>query len=184
MPSNALIVVHKLIRSDLFELSGQLSRAGAEDAEAVSQAFDTLCALLEEHAAKEDMGLAPQLDEATATRMKADHVLLDDTIEQLTKRARALIACDAATRELRLAALCLDFHAFIAAYLKHLDDEERTMLPQLGERVPSIAMVAMNAATLPPAERSAFLGKLLAHVTPSERRTIEQTLSEVLDAAQ
>jgi hypothetical protein len=184
MPSNALIVVHKLIRSDLFELSSQLSRAGADDAEAVSRSFDALCALLEEHAAKEDMGLAPQLDEATATRMKADHVLLEDTFEQLTKRARALISCDAATRETRLERLCLDYHAFVAAYLEHLDDEERTMLPLLGERVPSIAMVAMNAATLPPAERSVFLGKLLAHVTPSERRTIEHALSEALDAAQ
>ncbi len=184
MPSNALIVVHKLIRSDLFELSGQLSRAGAGDVGAVSRSFDALCALLEEHAAKENAGLAPQLDDATAARMTADHVLLDDTIEQLKKRAQGLLSCDAATRETRLAGLCLDFHAFVAAYLKHLDDEERTMLPLLGERVPSIAMVAMNAATLPLAERSAFLDKLLARVTPSERSTIEQALAQALDAAQ
>jgi hypothetical protein len=184
MPSNALIVVHKLIRSELFELSGQLSRAGAEDAAAVSRSFDTLCALLEEHAAKEDKGIAPQLDEATAARMTADHVLLDDTIEQLKARAHALLACDTATCEARLAGLCLDYHAFVAAYLKHLDDEERTMLPLLGDRVPSIAMVAMNAATLPPAERAAFVDTLLARVTPSERRTIEQALAEALDAAE
>src|SRR5688500_9660810 len=113
MPSNALIVVHKLIRSDLFELSGQLSRAGAQDVEAVARSFDALCALLEEHAAKEDKGIAPQLDEATAARMRADHVLLDDTIEQLKRRANALLACDPAAREERLAGLCLDFHAFV-----------------------------------------------------------------------
>jgi len=184
MPSNALIVVHKLIRSELFELSGQLSRAGAEDAETMSRSFDALRALLEEHAAKEDQSLAPQLDEATAARMTADHVLLDDTFEQLTKRAHSLLPCDAVTRETRLAGLCLDYHAFIAAYLEHLDDEERTMLPQLGERVPPLAVVALNAATLPLAERSAFLDKLFVQVTPSERRSIEQTLAEALEAAQ
>lgn len=184
MPSNALIVVHKLIRSELFELSGRLSRAGAADADAVSQSFDALCVLLEEHAAKEDQGIAPRLDEATAARMTADHVLLDDTIEQLKRRAHALLACDSATREAGLAGLCLDFHAFVAAYLEHLDDEERTMLPLLGERVPPLAMVAMNAATLPLAERTAFLDKLLARVTPSERQTLEQALEEALDAAQ
>lgn len=184
MPSNALIVVHKLIRSDLFALSGQLSRAGADDVEAVSRSFDALCALLEEHAAKENQGLAPQLDEATAARMTADHVLLDDSIEQLKRRAQALRACDAATREARLGGLCLDFHAFVAAYLKHLDDEERTMIHQLGERIPSIAMVAFNAATLPLPDRSAFLDKLLPLVTPSERGMIERSLAEALEAAQ
>src|SRR5687768_13610734 len=98
MPSNALIVVHKFIRCELFELSGQLSRAGADDAESVSQAFDTLCVMLEGHAAKEDEMLAPQLDEATAARMMADHVLLDDQLEQLRHRAHALLACDDPTR--------------------------------------------------------------------------------------
>lgn len=73
--------------------------------------------------------------------------------------------------------------AAIAAYLEH-HDEERTMLPLLGERVPPLAMVAMNAATLPLAERAAFLDKLLARVTPSERRTIEHALAQALDAAQ
>jgi hypothetical protein len=184
MPSNALIVVHKLIRSDLFELSSLLSRAGAEDTEAVSRAFDALCALLVEHAAKEDVGLAPRLDEATAARMRADHVLLDDTIEQLKHRAHAMVARDAAAREAQLAGLCLDFHAFVAAYLQHLDDEERTMLPSLGDRVPPLAMVAANAASLPLAERSAFLDKLLARVTPSERRALEQALADALEAAQ
>jgi len=184
MRSNALIVVHKLIRCELFELSGQLSRAGAEDAEPVSRAFDALCELLEEHAAKEDKMLAPQLDEATAARMTADHVLLDDQLEQLRQCAQSLLACDAATRETRLAALCLDFHAFVAAYLRHLDDEERTMLPMLGERVPPLAVVAINAAALPLEERSAFLGKLLGRVTPSERHAIEGALAQALDAAQ
>lgn len=184
MPSNALIVVHKLIRSDLFELSGQLSRAGAQDAEAVSRSFDALCALLEEHAAKENMGIAPQLDEATAARMTADHVLLDDSLEQLKRRVHALLACDEATRETRLAGLCLDFHAFVASYLKHLDDEERTMLPLLGERVPPLTMVARNAASLPLTQRAAFLDKLLALVTPSERQSIERALAQALDAAQ
>lgn len=184
MPSNALIVVHKFLRCELFDLSSQLSRAGAEDAEAVSGAFDALCGLLEEHAEKEDQMLAPQLDDATAARMTADHVLLDDQLEQLRQRARALLACDAAAREARLAALCLEFHAFVAAYLRHLDDEERTMLPVLGERVPSLAVVAINAATLPLEERSAFLGKLLPRVSPSERRTIELALAEALVAAQ
>ena len=108
----------------------------------------------------------------------------NDTLTQLKVRANALLRCDAPSREARLAGLCLDYHAFVAAYLKHLDDEERTMLPQLGERVPSIGMVAMNAATLPLAERTAFLDKLLPCITPSEARAVQQALAEALEAAQ
>jgi iron-sulfur cluster repair protein YtfE (RIC family) len=184
MPSNALIVVHKFIRCELFELANQIARAGADDVEAVAGALDTLCQMLEGHAAKEDEGLAPQLDEATAARMMADHVLLDDQLEQLRERAHALLPCDAATREARLTSLGLDFHAFVAAYLRHLDDEERTMLPLLDGRVPPVAAVAVNAASLPPDERSAFLAKLLARVSPSERKAIERTLAEARDAAE
>lgn len=184
MPSNALTVIHKFIRHELFDLSGRLSCAGAQDGESVAGAFDALCALLEEHAEKEDHMLAPQLDDATAARMKADHVLLDDQLDQLKKSARALLSGDAAMRDVRLATLCLEYHAFVAAYLRHLDDEERTMVPTLGDRVPPLAAVAANAATLPAEERSAFLGKLLARVTPSERSTIERTLAAALEAAQ
>lgn len=184
MPSNALIVVHKFIRCELFDFSSELSRAGAEDAEAIARSLDALCEMLEGHAAKEDQGLAPLLDEATAARMTADHVLLDDQLEQLKERAHALLGSDAATREARLAGLCIDYHAFVAAYLKHLDDEERTMLPLLGERVPPVAALADHAAALPPEERSAFLSKLFARIAPAERAAIEGTLAEVLDAAQ
>jgi hypothetical protein len=184
MPSNALIVVHKFIRCELFELSGQLSGAGADDVEALARSLDTLCEMLEGHAAKEDEGLAPQLDEATAARMSADHVLLDDQLEQIRRRVHALLPCDVATREARLETLCLDYHAFVAAYLRHLDDEERTMLPLLGDRVPSVSAVAMNAATLPVDARSAFLAKLFARVSPSERKVIERTLAEARDAAE
>jgi len=184
MTSNALIVVHKFIRCELFELSGQLSRAGADDVEALARSLDALCEMLEGHAAKEDEGLAPQLDEATAARMTADHVLLDDQLEQLRTRAHGLLTASAALRESGLAALCIDYHAFIAAYLRHLDDEERTMLPILGDRVPPVAAVAANAATLPLDQRTAFLDKLFARVNPAERSAIERSLAQALDAAQ
>lgn len=172
MTSNALIIVHKLIRAELNALTAQLARTDADDARTLPPALDALAELLHAHAAQEDLTLAPLLeavDPAMAARMRADHVLLDDQYDQVRATARR---SDADLHE-----VSLGFHAFVAAYLLHLDDEERNMLPVLAARVPPPAVLAKAAVARPPHERRQFLEKLFACITPSERRAIESALA-------
>jgi hypothetical protein len=178
--SNALIIVHKLIRAELSATTAQLSCTDAEDARALLPALDALAELLHAHAAQEDATLAPLIEAADppmAARMRADHVLLDDQYDQVRAIARQAASGDARASGPLMHQLRLGFHAFLAAYLLHLDDEERNMLPVLAQRVPPPGVIAKSAFARSAAEREAFLKKLFACITPSERRAIESALA-------
>jgi iron-sulfur cluster repair protein YtfE (RIC family) len=176
MSPNALTVLHKYLRAELFELSTRISTAAPADAEAVRQALAELADRLRQHGEREDRGLVPLLQARApelAAAMTRDHQRLDAQLDTLCEEANALAADGADTRAERLARLYLDWNRVVSAYLAHLDDEERTFFSQLGDALPPVEQVAQGAAASGPELGAVFLARLGGLVTPDERSRIE-----------
>jgi hypothetical protein len=175
MHATAITVVHKYIRRELFEVSRRLAVAGTGDVARVHAALDQVTKLLHGHDAHEAAMYERALSDAApdlAVRMSHDHRRLDALLDALNVDARraGLTAGD-------LARLNLDWNRFVAAYLTHLDDEERTYFPAIADVAPPVAEVARTAAAMPQDMQRAFLTKLWAVVTPDERAAIEHGLA-------
>ncbi len=174
MRANALTVIHKFLRREMFDFSQQLFRAGPEDCAPIRHALESLAELLEQHAAQEDASLEPllrELDPARAERLAQDHRRLADQLDLLLHAVRQLDS-DGADRRDALLRFNLDWNRYLSAYLAHLDDEERTMFPVLEDRIPPIARLA-EKARLDGARGQEFLLKLWAVTTCEERMAIE-----------
>lgn len=177
-------VVHKFIRSEMFGVSSELSSCDAYDESAVSGAvarLDRVAALLRTHGEREDEGFLPLLrdrDRDAAARMERDHKVLDERLERVSAAAAALTSTDISSRASALLLVYLDWNAFMAAYLAHLDDEECALFPLLGDAMPGVEALAGAAALLPPEARAGFLETLWKALTPTERAVIEAAMTE------
>lgn len=176
---NALTVVHKFIRHQLFTTAGVLARATPADCAAVQQALKDIAVILRRHAESEDRTLEPrlrELDRALADHMAEDHRHLEAQLARVLVLAEDLEPSqEEPCREL-LARLHLDWLKFVGEYLLHLDDEERVLFPHL-ESLPPVNVVAQTAASMPLEERRAFLDKLAQALNPEELRLFDQGLS-------
>jgi hypothetical protein len=175
MRANAITVIHKFIRREMFDFAERLFRAGPEHVSDIRAELERIVQLLQVHAAQEDARLEPLLREVDATfadRLKRDHRRLEDQLESLRHAAKTL---DASSRECRDALLLfhLDWNRFLSAYLIHLDDEERTLIPALGDRTPPLSAIA-ESARQQGVEGEEFLLRLWAVTTCEERAAIEQ----------
>lgn len=176
MTANAISVIHKYIRRDLFAVSELLSVATPEAVPTVQRQIGELAELLRGHAHHEELRFEPLLrarDSALAARLMVDHEDLDARLAHLVHAAGALDPDrpDRAYESLR--SLYLDWNRFVGAYLAHLDDEERALFPALADAVPSLTMIAESANSMSPDVANAFLEKLWKVVTPHERKEIE-----------
>jgi hypothetical protein len=174
MRSNAITVIHKFLRREMFDFAEQLFRAGPDDCAAIRSALQTLVDALHVHATQEDARFEPVLraiDPALADRMSADHRRLEDHLQTVVDRATGLDprAADCSTS---LLSLHLDWNRFLSAYLAHLDDEERTLFASLNERIPPVAFLAQSAQQRG-VQGEEFLLKLWAVTTCEERAAIE-----------
>jgi hypothetical protein len=173
---NALTVIHKYIRQELFDLTRHLASAGPDDVGALKEAVEEAAGLLHGHAAGEEARVEPLLrdtDPALADCLRSDHRRLEDQFERFRAGCAVL---DPAQREAcadALSRLYLDWNRFLADYLTHLDDEERVMLPALGGEVLPLAMIADSMDDMPPDKEQAFLDKLWRVTAPREREAIE-----------
>jgi ABC-type transporter Mla subunit MlaD len=179
MTPTALTIIHKLLRRELFDISHQLSCADTDDATVVrlQAAIAALGELLRGHGAHEEATIEPILrkaSEASADRLRADHLRLDGLLDEQVAASARLADLAENAREAALLQLYLDWNRFVAAYLSHLDDEERTFVPLLGPEVPPLALVAESAASLAREQESAFLARLWNVLTPQERGEIER----------
>ncbi len=175
MPSNAITVIHKFIRREMFDFSQQVFRADPQDCAALRSAFATLVELLQGHAAQEDARFDPLLrnvDPTLAERLNRDHRRLEDHLQNLVHVSNQL---DSGTSNCRdsLLQFHLDWNRYLSAYLAHLDDEERTLFAALGEQVPPLSFIAESAQRRG-AQGEEFLLKLWAVTTCEERFAIEQ----------
>lgn len=177
MPATAITIIHKYIRRELFNFSQQLFCAGPEDVSAVQSSMESIAGLLHGHAAHEEAQLEPmlrQMDESSAERLMEDHRRLDAELENLRAAVRALDSSQPTCAE-SLLQLHLNWNRFVSAYLAHLDDEERTLFPQLGDKATSLAIIAQSAAAQGPEQGRAFLERLWTVTTARERALIENS---------
>jgi Hemerythrin HHE cation binding domain len=162
--------IHKGIRAELFAVTGEAGRldpasgpARVALADYVRGVVDTL----EAHAAHEDAGVQPVLEEQLpdlAVRIHDDH-------ERLAPRAAALIdlADEAAeaTGSSRAEAshrLYLELADFTGTYLLHQDVEERIVLPALRTAIGPREILAIHGAiiaSIPPDQMARSLAFML-----------------------
>lgn len=183
MRANALTVIHKFLRREMFDFSQQLFRAGPEDCEPIVRALTNLADTLEQHAKQEEARFEPllkEIDPALAQRLHDDHRRLDDDLDALIQRANQLDSAASDCRE-ALTQLHLDWNRYLSAYLAHLDDEERTMFLALQDRIPPVTMLA-NMANEGGAHGKEFLLRLWSVTTCEERMAIEEAASSLTAA--
>jgi hypothetical protein len=170
MPANALTVVHKFIRHELFQVSARISSAGPKDIGAVRKAVNDVTTLLHTHAEHEESGFEPVLRERNAEyaqRLLDDHHRLHALLDDINATLSSL---DASTEGVvdTLLQLHLDWNRFVGGYLLHLDDEERTLFAGDDALRPPLTAMAAGAAAMGEEEGKAFLEKIRVIVAPDE----------------
>ncbi len=176
---NAITVIHKFVRQELFATAGLLARAAPTDSPEVLKSLNAIAVILRRHAETEDRTLEPQLrqlDPALANHMAEDHRHLETQLSRVLVQAEDLEPTqEVLCREL-LARLHLDWLKFVGEYLLHLDDEERLLFAQLKTLPPAI-VVGQSAASMPAAERREFLAGLALALNPNELHLLGSVLT-------
>mgnify|MGYP000963173009 FL=1 len=176
---NAITVIHKFIRQELFAAAGLLARATPADSAEVLQTLNAIAAVLRRHGETEDRTLEPQLrqlDPALANHMADDHRHLETQLSRVLVLAEDLEPSqDGLCREL-LARLHLDWLKFVGEYLLHLDDEERLLFARM-ETLPPPSLVGQSASAMPVGERREFLAKLALAINPAELKLVRSALA-------
>jgi hemerythrin-like domain-containing protein len=183
--SNALRVIHKYIRREMFDLAERMFRAGPEDVPAVTDAFEDMAELLRGHAEKEDEYLVPLLreaDPAFSERVSADHHRLEHELEGLMNSVRDLGAKPSQCQE-RLYMLHLDWNRYLSLYLKHLDDEERLLFAKIEDRLPPIQVIIETARAEDTRQARLLLSRLWSVTTCEERVAIDGPKTQPLAVA-
>lgn len=149
--------IHKGLRAELFALvgrSGSLDLVDAADRHDLGRHVHSTVALLESHAHHEDDAIHPVLREAhpgLVERLDGEHASFDRRLGAIVEIVDDILRAPVArpTRQ----ALYLELSAFTAAYLDHIDVEERTVMPALED-------------TIGPAGVEAVLGRIIGSIPP------------------
>ena len=175
MRANALTIIHKFLRREMFDFSQQLFRAGPEECAPIVRALLSLTETLEQHARQEEARFEPLLrefDSSLAERLHEEHRRLDQDLQAIVRLAKRLDPSAPDCRE-SLTQLHLDWNRYLSQYLAHLDDEERTLFVALQDRIPPVSMLA-NIAKEGGAQGAEFLLRIWAVTTCEERLAIER----------
>lgn len=183
MQANAITVIHKFIRREMFDFAERLFRAGPEQVGDIREELERIGQLLETHAVQENTRLEPllrQIDAALADRLIEDHGRLERELERLQHSAQQIdpssSACNADLLQLHL-----DWNRYLSAYLLHLDEEERTLFAALRDRIPPVAAIAESAKDQGAAGEE-FLLRLWSVTTCEERAAIEGNIARAAAA--
>jgi hemerythrin-like domain-containing protein len=167
--------VHKGLRLALFELAraaGALDPADRPSAEAFCEQFADVDMMLQTHHAHEDDPLLSALltdyvPAALKDRVDAEHVLTDERLVEL----RVLVA--ELSRGTDTTEVIYDaITTFIAAYLVHMEVEERQVMPVIQNGAPIEKLMAVQMAirtSVPPLDMCVFLRCMLPAMNPEER---------------
>lgn len=183
MQSNALTLIHKYIRAELFDVARLISACGnsREEIVTVRSAIDAAVELLHQHAEHEEAGFEPFIREqsaAFADRLLEEHRVLHADIDAIVASARALdpaqpdTCCDA------LLQLYLDWNRFLGAYLLHLDAEERSWFIEADSLMPPVAGMKVAPPGWSEEAHQEFLDKLFAVIAPVERAKVQGSETE------
>ncbi len=149
--------IHKGLRAELFAVvgrSGSLDLVDAADRHDLGRHVHSTIALLESHAHHEDDAIHPVLAEAhpgLVERLDGDHSSFDRRLGAIADIADHILTAPVGrpTRQ----AFYLELSAFTAAYLDHIDFEERIVMPALED-------------TIGPAGVEAVLGQIIGSIPP------------------
>ncbi len=129
-------VIHKAIRALLYDLGAELQRtefADAEASHAVLERLDTTLAMIGEHARHENQFIFSELRHAVprlVDDLEAEHVAVEAQAEAIARKVAALHqTCEPEARTQAGQELNHGFNEFVAAYLAHMNREEREALP-------------------------------------------------------
>jgi len=177
MRLTALTVIHKYIRAQMFEVSQTLFRAGPDDVAEVQRVMEEACALLDEHAEREEGMFGPMLGAApdVAMRLHDEHVRLDAQLAEVRARAKTLSSDDAQCAD-ALLQLQLDWNRVLGLYLLHLDDEERALFTSIEAQLPDVSFIGASVVHFTPADAEAYVQKMKTLTTPREWAAIEAAL--------
>ncbi|MGK0274202.1 MAG: hemerythrin-like domain-containing protein [Ilumatobacter sp.] len=167
--------VHKGLRLALFELAraaGALDPADHPSSDAFCEQFADVDMMLQTHHAHEDDPLLSALLEdhvstALIDRIHAEHVLTDQRLAELRVLVAELSQGTDTTEAIYDAVT-----TFIAAYLVHMEVEERQVMPviQNGASIEKLMAVQMAIRTsVPPMDMCVFLRCMLPAMNPQER---------------
>lgn len=196
--------VHKGQRLHLFALAGEIGRADPQDAAQVAELAGRVRAALgglRDHAEHEEHFIHPVLRQrasAVAEALEREHRWVDSGFMEVEESLRRLGTMP--DRAAACAGLYRAWCRMVAAYLAHLDNEERLAMPALwdscsDEEIGGImrAFVAQRSAgdlledlraqmpALAPQERAAYVGGVMKSGKLSAER-IWTSLAEVLAA--
>jgi hypothetical protein len=162
--------IHKGIRAELFALAGEAGRLDPSSVAArvalaghVRRVVDTL----EAHAAHEDAGVQPVLEEQLpdlAARIRDDHERLGRRTVALTDLADEAAESTGPSRSGAVHHLYLELADFTGVYLGHQDVEERIVMPALRTVIGPQAIMAIHGAiigSIPPDEMAQSLAFML-----------------------
>lgn len=168
--------IHKAIRSELFGVATEIARVDPSDAiaiDAVHAQIRRMISFLADHAEHEDGVIQPVLTEqlpALADRVADEHETLERRMAGLLDLSAA--CAGSANRRFALHQLYLEWTAFTAGYLLHIDLEERVIGPALEDAVGVPRVIEMHEAivgSIPPPEMAAALALMLPAMNLDDR---------------
>jgi hypothetical protein len=155
--------VHKGLRHALFDLTFRAGRLDATDDDLVVELVGEsrrVVGLLRDHHEYEEQAALEQIvvthAAAVADQIRQQHHTFAAWLDDLARRRDELAATAIAARAAIAHAYYLELAAFTSAYLAHLDDEERVVLPAL-------------AAACDDAELGVVLGAILVGIRPDQQ---------------
>lgn len=178
MKANALTLIHKYIRAELFDVARLLSACGPtrEEVDAVRKAIDVAVDLLHQHAEHEEAGFEPFMRERSAgfaDRLLAEHRTLHADLDAIVASAQALDPDSSDDCCSALLQLYLDWTRFLGAYLLHLDAEERSWFLDADALMPPLSGMKEAPPGWSEEAHQAFLRKLFAVIAPGERARVK-----------
>ena len=192
---------HKAMRQDLFEVSSLAARIDATDPESRAEfrhRFDGLLGALRHHEEHEHTLVHPLLagaDAALLSGVEVEHRRLDDELDAVV----ALL--DSASDDVAWHGFYLALNRYAAAYLLHIDHEERVLMPAIREHHDEVSIAAVARrdleapvevlltaapamlAVMNTADRAGILGDLAEALSEDEFGRVRDAVLASLDAA-
>lgn len=169
--------IHKGIRTDLFavtEKAGRIDPSSNVDRADLARHVRDVMNFLVDHAEHEDAAILPVLERelpALGDKIASDHEALDRRLHDLVSWADAAsVASDSVRHE--VFAVHIELAAFTAAFLEHMDVEERVVMPALEATIGVPAIIDIHQAILgsiPPAEMAKSLALMLPAMNIDDR---------------
>jgi hypothetical protein len=202
--------IHKGLRHALFDLTFRAGRLDPADdvlvVELIGESRRVIGLLRAHHEHEEQRALEELIGAHAATlaaQTEAEHHALAGSLDDLGRRRDELAATAGGARAAIAHAYYLELAAFTGAYLAHLDEEERVVMPALAAacddedlgRVlgailacirPEQQAVALSAMlpALCPTERVAVVGRIRATAPPEAFAGVRAIAAQVLTATE